>query len=72
MTGGGNLNIILNGESATVEPGTTVYELIESRGLDPNKVIVELNLNILKLEEWQGTVLNENDNLEVLRFVGGG
>ena len=35
-------------------------------------MVVEYNLNIVKSDKWSGTILKENDSLEVLSFVGGG
>ncbi|MFO7154969.1 MAG: sulfur carrier protein ThiS [Caldicoprobacter oshimai] len=34
--------------------------------------MVEHNYRIVRSEEWQNIVLKENDNLEILKFVGGG
>lgn len=69
---GSNMNLILNGEEIDVENGLNVLELLKVKGIQPEKVIVELNHKILKTEELKKTLLKENDRLEVLRFVGGG
>ena len=55
-----------------MEEGTTVKRLLESLKLTPELVVVELNLTILKREELVKTVLKENDQVEVVHFVGGG
>jgi sulfur carrier protein len=33
---------------------------------------VEYNFQILPEQGWEKIILQENDNLEILRFVGGG
>ena len=66
------MNITVNGKLETVEPGTTISDFLNSKRLDPEKVVVELNLEIVDREKLGIVKLRENDSLEVLRFVGGG
>ncbi len=66
------MKIILNGREVTVPENTTLEGLIALRGLAPDHIIVELNHGLVKRESWPGTVLIENDRVEILRFVGGG
>ncbi|ABN51832.1 MAG TPA: thiamine biosynthesis protein ThiS [Hungateiclostridium thermocellum] len=64
--------ITLNGKQTEVDNGTTLVGLIQSKGLEPESIVVEYNYEVLPREKWDSVVLKENDNLEVLRFVGGG
>ncbi|GAE86881.1 sulfur carrier protein ThiS [Acetivibrio straminisolvens] len=64
--------ITLNGKQTEVANGTSLMDLICSKGLEPESVVIEYNQNVLRKEEWDSVVLKENDKLEVLRFVGGG
>lgn len=64
--------ITVNGQKTTVSEGMNLYDFLKLKGLDPQKVVVEHNYRIVKTEEWPNIVLQENDNLEILRFVGGG
>lgn len=66
------LNITLNGNSVEIEKPITLIELLELKGIEHEKVIVEYNYDILMRDDWKTTVLKESDNIEVLRFVGGG
>lgn len=66
------MNIILNGKKTEIEKPVTIMELLESKGIDHEKVIIEYNYDILIRDDWSKTVLKENDVIEVLRFVGGG
>lgn len=45
---------------------------LRSKGVRKEEVVVELNLEIIEPERWKETKLKENDNLEILRFMGGG
>ncbi|SFQ44521.1 sulfur carrier protein ThiS [Caldicoprobacter faecalis] len=66
------MQITVNGQKTTVNEGITLYNFLKDKGLDPQKVVVEHNYRIVRSEEWQNIVLKENDNLEILKFVGGG
>ncbi|GAB6159194.1 hypothetical protein JCM39194_23940 [Desulfotomaculum varum] len=66
------MKIFFNGKELTVEPGSTVACLLSRRGLRPDSIIVEYNYRLVKQDEWAAITLQEGDNIEVLRFVGGG
>ena len=65
------MNITVNGEAATLDP-LSVRDYLLQLGIDPRRVAVELNRDILPKAEYPGTVLKEGDNLEIVHFVGGG
>ena len=62
----------LNGEKIEFREGMAVSELVAEMGFSEAMVAVELNLDILPRDSFSSTVLNENDCIEVVRFVGGG
>ena len=64
--------IRLNGQHTAMADGTSIGDLIRSKGLDPETVVVEHNLSIVPADEWDRIPLEDDDTLEVLRFVGGG
>ncbi len=66
------MKITINGKEEVVRKGMTVAELIELKKVNPDAVIVEYNHDFIKREAWVDIVLEENDVLEILRFVGGG
>lgn len=63
--------VIVNGEQQTVE-GTTMLELLEQLKIDPRRVAVELNLDILPKGDYATTLLSDGDQIEIVQFVGGG
>ncbi len=65
------MDIILNGESRTVAC-RTVAELLELLGIDPRRVAVELNMEILPKAEYGAKALSSGDRIEIVHFVGGG
>ncbi|MCF8067211.1 MAG: sulfur carrier protein ThiS [Desulfobacterales bacterium] len=65
------MEITVNGKKEDVQQ-CSILEFIRQKGLKPEVVVVEYNLNIIKRENWAETRIAENDNLEILSFVGGG
>ena len=65
------MEIMVNGESRTVACGT-LTELLVLLGVDPRRVAVELNLEIVPKAEYGTTVLSNGDRIEIVHFVGGG
>ena len=66
------MRLIINGEEKDCPGVTTLASLVEQLGLKPDRLAVELNLEIVPRAHWTATVLNEKDRLEVVHFVGGG
>ena len=50
----------------------TLAALVESLGMKPDRVAVELNRDIVPRDRWADTQLSDGDRLEVVHFVGGG
>lgn len=65
------MNITLNGEPRTTS-AATLAALIDELGTKPDRVAVELNLEIVPRAAWPQTPLKDGDRLEVVHFVGGG
>jgi len=66
------MRILVNGESRTVSEGASVSQLLETLQVPPARVVVEVNLTILKRAQHPQTLLNEGDQVEIVQFVGGG
>ncbi|MBM9502169.1 sulfur carrier protein ThiS [Leptospira sp. 201903071] len=49
-----------------------ISDLLEYLKIKPEMVAIQRNGMILKREFWNQTELLEEDQLEILRFVGGG
>ena len=66
-----DMRIVVNGEPRDVPESQTVLGLIESLGLNPSSVAVELDRAIVKPPEW-ATPLSPGACVEIVHFVGGG
>jgi thiazole synthase len=67
-----SVSILLNGDPRSVAPGTSIAALAEAIGLNPAKVAVERNLEIVPRSTLADVVLAEGDRIEIVHFVGGG
>lgn len=66
------MQLTVNGEPRTCGTGTTVEGLLTSIGLDPRKVAVERNREIVPKSTFATTALAEGDVIEIVHFIGGG
>lgn len=65
------MKIRLNGKEVKAK-SRTLEQLVSELGFDPDALIAELNLELIKKDLWPETVIREGDSLELLNFVGGG
>ncbi len=66
------MRISVNGKQQIVEEGTTVRELLNRMRVDSRKVAVEVNLEIVAKSAYDRTQLEEEDQVEIVHFIGGG
>lgn len=71
MTVISKIGITLNGEARTMAAGS-IADLCRDIGLDPAKVAVERNLEIVPRSTLAQAILQDGDALEIVHFVGGG
>ena len=69
---GSAFQIVVNGESREVPAGETIAGLVRSLELDPERLAIELDRQIVKRAAWTSTALPEGARLEIVQFVGGG
>jgi thiamine biosynthesis protein ThiS len=64
--------IILNGDRVEVAGPLTISTLLVQLGVDPRRVAVEHNLNVIKRTNYDATEIQNEDQIEIVNFVGGG
>jgi sulfur carrier protein len=64
--------IQLNGKKINISQKTTLFDLVKKYKLDKKKVAVELNGKIINKNIFKKKILNNNDILEIVHFIGGG
>ena len=66
------MQILVNGERRDAAVGTTVGDLLRELEIRPDRVAVEVNLEILDRQEFARRGLREGDRVEIISFMGGG
>ncbi|MFC4348296.1 sulfur carrier protein ThiS [Kordiimonas lipolytica] len=66
------MQITVNGELKTIGSPERLDSFLESLGLDPTKVAVERNLEIVPKSTFADVTLEDGDKLEIVHFIGGG
>ena len=51
---------------------STLNDLVDELALPPARIAIELNGTVIRRDQWPEIVLNEDDRLEIVHFVGGG
>jgi len=66
------VRIHLNGEPHDLTASITIAALLERLGIDSRRVAVEHNLTVVKRADYNKTMVEEADEVEIVNFVGGG
>src|SRR3546814_8128208 len=66
------LNLHVNGEQRRIANGASLADLVRQLELDPAKVAVERNLEVVPRSTYGDVRLSDGDELEIVHFVGGG
>ena len=67
-----SLAIRVNGEHRRVPGGISIAQMLNELGLDPLRVAVERNLEIVPRSALDQTCVEDGDDYEIVHFVGGG
>jgi thiazole synthase len=66
------LNVIINGQSKHLGKAMTLNEMLVLLGLDPKKIAVERNLEIVPRSTYAAVQVRDGDKYEIVHFIGGG
>jgi thiamine biosynthesis protein ThiS len=66
------IEVTINGEPRRVLAATTLEQLLAQLDLQPRRVAVERNLQLVPRGQHRDCVLEPGDRLEIVTLVGGG
>lgn len=66
------MELMVNGKKLEVTDGATITTVLGELNINPLRVAVQLNLEIIKRERYEETVLKSGDRLEIITFMAGG
>ena len=70
-----NLNVAkiqLNGDPYEINKGINLNELLNKLKIQKNKVAIEVNGEIIDRKKYVNLILNKDDKVEIVHFIGGG
>jgi len=70
-----NVNVAkiqLNGDLYEISDGTNLNELLNNLKIQKNKVAIEVNGEIVEKNKYTNLILNKDDKVEIVHFIGGG
>ena len=66
------IEIRLNGECREIPGALSIVELLDLFDLPKDRVAVERNRSIVPKTQWEAVAVSQDDEVEVVHFVGGG
>ncbi len=66
------VTVTINGETRHLGGSVSVAVLLTGMGLDPAKIAVERNHEIVPRSQYGETAVGDGDKLEIVQFIGGG
>ena len=64
--------IQLNGDRYEINGGTNLIQLLNKLKIQKNKVAIEVNGEIIDKNKYTNLILNKDDKVEIVHFIGGG
>ena len=72
MTVDQTIQVRINGEHRRVAEGISIAQLVGELGFDSARVAVERNLEVVPRSTLGNVAVQDGDDFEIVRFVGGG
>jgi thiamine biosynthesis protein ThiS len=66
------MRVSVNGQPQSLADGASVASLLEAFDLAPQRVAVEVNMDLVRRADFADTELREGDRIEIVTLVGGG
>ena len=66
------MRIRLNGDLQKLPEPLAVSALLKRLNIDPRRVAVEHNRVVVKRVQYDSTLVNDGDEVEIVNFIGGG
>ena len=66
------MKVYVNGEAQDLSGTSSLAELIAQLDLPAARIAIELNREVVRRNDWGGTMLKDDDRIEIVHVVGGG
>lgn len=62
----------INGKDVDFKENINIIDLLNNYNLNKDRVVVEINFNIIDENQYENYIINKEDIIELINFVGGG
>ena len=66
------IKVTINSKNYDFNQNTTIDNLLAQLNLEKSKIAVEINLSLIPRSKYNTTIVENNDKIEIVTFVGGG
>lgn len=66
------ISVTVNGDVRPIAAGCTIKAMLGAIAIDPKRVAVERNVEIVPRSTFDTVVVSDGDSFEIVHFVGGG
>ncbi len=66
------MQVTINGKAETLDGEMSVADLLAQRELEPVRVAVEINEDVIPRKTFREMLIRHGDRIEIVTFVGGG
>jgi thiamine biosynthesis protein ThiS len=66
------ISVQVNGDARAIPAGCSIAGMLRAIGIDPRKVAVERNLEVVPRSTLEEVKVRDGDAFEIVHFVGGG
>jgi sulfur carrier protein len=66
------VEVTVNGKKMEAKAASSLSAFLRDNNFSLGKIVVEHNSKIIAAEKWQSIILQPQDRLEIVTFVGGG
>ncbi len=66
------IKVQINGEEQELKENSNITEMLEQINFNGKMFAVEKNLEIIQKEDYEQSMINDGDKIEIVVFAGGG
>ena len=66
------IQVFINGKKKEFFNNNNIISLLDFLEIDENGIAIEINLKVIPKSQYKSTIIQNNDKIEIVQFIGGG
>ena len=66
------IQVFINGKKNSCWERTSLTSLLKDLNIDNDGIAIEINCMVIPKSQYENTFVKNNDNIEIVHFIGGG